>query len=95
MDIKAKQKQHSEHWVKASAIRALTLDAVAAANSGHSGRRLAPRPLVLECPSWAQCQHPLNHLSGMSREDPRRGEGEDLRSRPRPPPPPPGLRPPC
>ena len=37
MDIKAKQKQHSEHWAKASAIRALTLDAVAAANSGHSG----------------------------------------------------------
>nr|WP_217351879.1 transketolase [Ruegeria sp. HKCCD8929] len=26
-----------DHWVKASAIRALTLDAVSAANSGHSG----------------------------------------------------------
>nr|WP_245230996.1 transketolase [Zongyanglinia huanghaiensis] len=26
-----------EHWAKAAAIRALTLDAVAAANSGHSG----------------------------------------------------------
>ena len=37
MDIKATQKEHSEHWAKASAIRTLTLDAIAAANSGHSG----------------------------------------------------------
>ena len=28
---------HPDHWSKATAIRALTLDAVAAANSGHSG----------------------------------------------------------
>nr|WP_216671227.1 transketolase [Mangrovicoccus sp. HB161399] len=31
------QETHPEHWKKASAIRALTLDAVAGANSGHSG----------------------------------------------------------
>nr|WP_254871615.1 transketolase [Pseudooceanicola sp. HF7] len=31
------RKAHPDHWAKASAIRALTLDAVAAANSGHSG----------------------------------------------------------
>lgn len=37
MDIKANQKEHSAHWAKASAIRTLTLDAIAAANSGHSG----------------------------------------------------------
>ena len=33
-DLKAK---HPEHWMKAAAIRTLALDAVAAANSGHSG----------------------------------------------------------
>ena len=37
MDIKAIQERHPKHWSKAAAIRALTLDAVAAANSGHSG----------------------------------------------------------
>ncbi|MFK7870832.1 MAG: transketolase [Roseobacter sp.] len=37
MDIKSLATAHPEHWAKASAIRALTLDAVAAANSGHSG----------------------------------------------------------
>ena len=37
MDIKATQKEHADHWAKASAIRTLTLDAIAAANSGHSG----------------------------------------------------------
>ena len=28
---------HPDHWMRAAAIRALALDAVAAANSGHSG----------------------------------------------------------
>ena len=37
MDLKALAKAHPDHWSKATAIRALTLDAVAAANSGHSG----------------------------------------------------------
>ncbi|WP_394178271.1 transketolase [Yoonia maritima] len=37
MDIKALRTAHPEHWNKAAAIRTLTLDAVAAANSGHSG----------------------------------------------------------
>ncbi|MEP1611088.1 MAG: transketolase [Roseobacter sp.] len=37
MDLKALAAAHPEHWAKANAIRALSLDAVAAANSGHSG----------------------------------------------------------
>lgn len=37
MDIAALRSAHPDHWSKATAIRALTLDAVAAANSGHSG----------------------------------------------------------
>ncbi|NDV00475.1 transketolase [Pseudoroseicyclus tamaricis] len=37
MDIAALREAHPEHWMKAAAIRTLTLDAVAAANSGHSG----------------------------------------------------------
>ncbi len=37
MDIAALREAHPEHWQKACAIRVLTLDAVAAANSGHSG----------------------------------------------------------
>ncbi len=37
MDIDAIRKAHPEHWARAAAIRVLTLDAVAAANSGHSG----------------------------------------------------------
>ncbi|MBO6854885.1 MAG: transketolase [Marivivens sp.] len=37
MDIAALRSAHPEHWMKAAAIRTLTLDAVAAANSGHSG----------------------------------------------------------
>ncbi|MCR8547277.1 transketolase [Salipiger sp. P9] len=37
MDITALRDAHPEHWMRATAIRALTLDAVAAANSGHSG----------------------------------------------------------
>ncbi|THH38357.1 transketolase [Aliishimia ponticola] len=37
MDIATLRKAHPDHWNKATAIRALTLDAVAAANSGHSG----------------------------------------------------------
>ncbi|PVH30280.1 transketolase [Pararhodobacter oceanensis] len=37
MDIASLQAQHPEHWRLACAIRVLALDAVAAANSGHSG----------------------------------------------------------
>ncbi|MGH1332116.1 MAG: transketolase [Paracoccaceae bacterium] len=37
MDIQALRKAHPEHWMRAAAIRTLTLDAIAAANSGHSG----------------------------------------------------------
>ncbi|RMD92427.1 MAG: transketolase [Alphaproteobacteria bacterium] len=37
MEIAELKARHPEHWMKACAIRALTLDAVAAANSGHSG----------------------------------------------------------
>ncbi|MCJ8139078.1 transketolase [Falsirhodobacter halotolerans] len=37
MDLATLRRQHPEHWSKAVAIRTLTLDAVAAANSGHSG----------------------------------------------------------
>jgi len=37
LDIQALRDSHPDHWMKAAAIRALTLDAVAAANSGHSG----------------------------------------------------------
>ncbi len=37
MDIATLRAQYPDHWMKAAAIRTLTLDAVAAANSGHSG----------------------------------------------------------
>ncbi len=37
MEIAALRKAHPDHWMRAAAIRTLTLDAVAAANSGHSG----------------------------------------------------------
>ena len=37
MDLTALRNANPEHWDKAAAIRTLTLDAVAAANSGHSG----------------------------------------------------------
>ena len=37
MDIAALAARHPDHWRRAAAIRTLTLDAVAAANSGHSG----------------------------------------------------------
>ncbi|MGL4309066.1 MAG: transketolase [Paracoccaceae bacterium] len=37
MDITALRSANPDHWMKAAAIRTLTLDAVAAANSGHSG----------------------------------------------------------
>jgi transketolase len=37
VDLTALRTANPDHWAKASAIRALTLDAVAAANSGHSG----------------------------------------------------------
>ncbi len=37
MDLQTLAAKNPDHWKKAAAIRALTLDAVAAANSGHSG----------------------------------------------------------
>ena len=37
MDIETLRSRHPDHWRRAAAIRALTLDAVAHANSGHSG----------------------------------------------------------
>ncbi|MEL7257251.1 MAG: transketolase, partial [Pseudomonadota bacterium] len=37
MDIAALRTANPDHWTKAAAIRTLTLDAVHAANSGHSG----------------------------------------------------------
>ncbi|WP_166416285.1 transketolase [Cochlodiniinecator piscidefendens] len=37
MDITALREANPTHWNKAAAIRTLTLDAIAAANSGHSG----------------------------------------------------------
>jgi transketolase len=37
LDLSALAAQNPAHWRKATCIRALTLDAVAAANSGHSG----------------------------------------------------------
>ncbi|MEZ5779362.1 MAG: transketolase [Paracoccaceae bacterium] len=37
MDIATLRARHAEHWNKASAIRALAMDAVQAANSGHPG----------------------------------------------------------
>ena len=37
MLIEKLRKEHPQHWKNATAIRVLTLDAVAAANSGHSG----------------------------------------------------------
>ena len=37
MDITALRSANPDHWMRATAIRALTLDAVRAANSGHSG----------------------------------------------------------
>lgn len=37
MDIATLRKNHPDHWMKACAIRALAMDAVQAANSGHPG----------------------------------------------------------
>ena len=37
MDIETLRREHPDHWMRAGAIRALTLDAVAQAKSGHSG----------------------------------------------------------
>ena len=37
MELEKLRKLYPQHWEKANAIRVLTLDAVAAANSGHSG----------------------------------------------------------
>jgi len=37
MDIETLKTAHPDHWRKANALRVLALDAVAAANSGHSG----------------------------------------------------------
>ncbi|MBI1418379.1 MAG: transketolase [Limimaricola sp.] len=40
MNIAALRQAHPDHWMKAAAIRTLTLDAVAAAKSGHTGMPL-------------------------------------------------------
>ena len=40
MDIETLRTRHPEHWMRACAIRTLTLDAVAKANSGHTGMPL-------------------------------------------------------
>jgi transketolase len=37
LDIQTLRARHPDHWMRATAIRTLALDAVAAANSGHSG----------------------------------------------------------
>ncbi len=37
MDIAALRDRHPDHWMRATAIRMLAMDAVAAAKSGHSG----------------------------------------------------------
>lgn len=37
MDIQDLRSAHPDHWMRATALRALALDAVAQANSGHSG----------------------------------------------------------
>ena len=37
MDIQTLRNTHPDHWMRATAIRTLALDGVAAANSGHSG----------------------------------------------------------
>ncbi len=37
MDIQTLRARHSDHWMKAAAIRVLAMDAVQAANSGHPG----------------------------------------------------------
>src|SRR3989338_7405159 len=37
LDIQSLRASPPDHWMRACAIRTLTLDAVAAANSGHSG----------------------------------------------------------
>jgi transketolase len=37
LDLQTLRSSHPDHWMRAAAIRTLTLDAVAAANSGHSG----------------------------------------------------------
>ena len=37
MDIATLRKDHADHWTRACAIRALAMDAVQAANSGHPG----------------------------------------------------------
>ncbi|MBJ3761870.1 transketolase [Maribius pontilimi] len=37
MDIATLREQHSDHWMRAAALRMLAMDAVAAANSGHTG----------------------------------------------------------
>ncbi len=37
MEISDLKTKHPEHWMKAAAIRTLAMDAVAAANSGHTG----------------------------------------------------------
>ena len=46
MLIEKLRKEHPQHWKNATAIRVLTLDAVAAANSGHSGMPMGMADVV-------------------------------------------------
>jgi transketolase len=55
LDISELQKTHPDHWMRAAAIRTLTLDAVAAANSGHSGM-----PIGMADVATVLFQHHLN-----------------------------------
>src|SRR6056300_1676559 len=63
MDIQALRSANPDHWNKAAAIRVLTLDAVAAANSGHSGMAMGMADVATvlfechmkfdaSCPTW-------------------------------------------
>ena len=49
MELEKLRNLHPEHWEKANAIRVLTLDAVAAANSGHSGMPIGMADVTTVC----------------------------------------------
>ena len=60
MELEKLRALHPKHWEKANAIRILTLDAVAAANSGHSGMPMGWRMLQRFCSKHLKfsTQHP-------------------------------------